>query len=177
VASVPLGSVRAVLGLALLPACGATRAGAPDAGLARAPEPATAGATAFAGACARCHGDRGEGRADAPALSGSAALPEFPRADSVATGFAFQDAQDLEIQQQTHRIGPPIRRPFRTAQDLYDYVGAHARDERVRAWSPDDSWAVVTLLVAARGCDVPPEGVRAESAASLPIQRCRPQNR
>jgi hypothetical protein len=174
---VPIGRVLAVLGLAFLSACGATRAGAADADPPPAREPATAGASAFAGACARCHGARGEGRVDAPALTGPTALPEFPRADSVATGFAFQDAQDLEIRQQTHRIGPPIRRPFRTAQDLYDYVGAHVRDERIRSWSPEDSWAVVTLLVAAHGCDVPPEGLRVESAASRPIQRCRPQNR
>jgi hypothetical protein len=177
---VPIGCCRpltrrevAVVALASLSACRATRVGATDADLARGHERAAKGATSYSTECAGCHGRRGEGRAGAPAILGLAALPEFPHNDSVASGFSFQDPQELQIQQQTRSIRPPMRGPFRTAHDLYDYMTVHVADERIHTWRPDDSWAVVTFMMAAHGCRVPQEGIHADNAPSVPMQGCQ----
>ena len=160
------------LALACLSACRATQVGATDAELVRAHDQSARGAALFSGQCARCHGRRGEGRAEVPAILGAGALPELPHDDSVATGFSFQDEQDLQIRQQTHPIVPPVRGRFRAAQDVYDFLNAHIPEERVGPWRSDDSWAVVTFLMAARGCRLPKEGIDTVNAASIPVQRC-----
>jgi hypothetical protein len=161
----------AALALAWVAGCRVTQTGATDAELARARERTARGATLFSDQCAHCHGRRGEGRAGAPSILGALALPEFPHGDSVATGFSFQDPQDLQIQQQTRPPGPPVRGPFRSARDLYDFLGGHVPEERVRSWRPDDSWAVVTFLMAAKGCELPKEGIGPGNAGALSV-RC-----
>jgi len=162
---------------ASLAACHATRTGATDPDLARAHDHTARGAALYSDACARCHGRRGEGRTDAPPILGAAALPEFSHADSVASGFSFQDPQDLEIRQQTHPRGPPVRGPFRQAQDLFDFLGGHLPEERVASWRPEDSWAIVTFLLAAHGCSLPKGGIDADNAAGVSVQRCGAETR
>lgn len=162
---------------ACLAACHVTRTGASEQDLARAHDQTARGAALYSDACARCHGRRGEGRAGAPAILGASALPEFSHADSVGSGFSVQDPQDLEIRQQTHPRGPAVRGPFRRAQDLFDFLGGHYPEERVRSWGPEDSWAVVTFLLAAHGCSMPQGGIDAGNAAAVSVQGCGAETR
>ena len=153
-------------------ACGPSVAvGAAASDFTTAVDRAPLGARLFADQCAHCHGRRGEGLVGAPEVLGPTALPEYPRAPTTATGFAFEDPQELEIRQQTHPTGLAVRRPFRTAQDLSDYLVSHAPEMRVKTLKTGDRWALVSFLVAAQGIDIPGEGVDGENAASLPVRR------
>ena len=159
----------------LLLACGpSVTTGAATADLASAADRAPIGARLFAHECADCHGKRGEGLVGAPDILGPTALPEYSRAPTVATGFAFEDPQDLEIRQRTHPTGFAVRRPFRSAQDLGEFLVAHAPEERVRRLKDEDRWAIVSFVVAAQGIEIPNEGVNAENAATVPVRRLSP---
>jgi hypothetical protein len=158
----------------LLLACGPTMVtGAAASDLVTAGDRAPRGARLFADGCSHCHGQRGEGLVGVPEILGPSALPEYPRAPTVATGFAFEDPQELEIRQRTHPSGQAVRSPFRTAQDLNVYLESHAPEMRVRTLKDEDRWALVSFIVAAQGVDIPSQGVDAENAASLPVRRAR----
>jgi mono/diheme cytochrome c family protein len=153
-------------------ACASTATGASDASLARARSLASTGADVYARECAECHGQRGEGLGNAPAIMGSGALPEFPR-DQTATGSpSTTDPQELQIRQLSRPAGAPTRDPFRTAQDVYGYISVHMPMGRSRAGQlkPDQYWAVLTYILMAHGAKVPDSGINERNASSIPVQ-------
>ncbi len=160
-----------VLGGIAAGACGATATGASDASLATARSRASVGAGIYGQQCAECHGQRGEGLGNAPAIMGPGALPEFPR-DQTATGNpSTTDPQELQIRQLTRPAGAPTRDPFRTAQDVFNFVSVYMPFGRSRAGQlkPDEYWAVVTYLLTANGAKVPDGGINAGNASSIPV--------
>jgi cytochrome c553 len=151
--------------------CAATQLGATPAEIAQASGQAEKGASVFAGECAKCHGQRGEGIGNAPAILGNGALPEYPR-DVVATSDpAMTDPQLLQIQAQSRPAGAAWRDPFRNAQDLYGFVSTHMPKGQVGAVKQADCWAVVTFMLATQGSRVPADGVGPASATSIQIPR------
>jgi mono/diheme cytochrome c family protein len=148
-------------------ACSAARPGASDTALVQARDRAAQGSSVFAARCASCHGDRGEGKAYAPSTMGPGAIPLYPRDNSMAP--TTTDPQQLQLQAQTRPPGAPSRPPFKTAQDLYDYLSRHTPEEGLRSLTPADLWAVVTFMLIAHGSQVPPAGVTAENASGISI--------
>jgi mono/diheme cytochrome c family protein len=159
----------ALLG-AIATACAATQFGAPPAKVAEARTVTPRGADLFAKECAECHGDRGEGLAQAPAVLGPGALPVYPRDSAAAGSLAINDPEQLRIRQQTRPAGAPWRDPFRTAQDLVGFLNTHPAKKRAEWVAPDDYWAVVTFMLAAHGSAVPAAGINADNASSVTIQ-------
>ncbi|HMI84088.1 MAG TPA: c-type cytochrome [Polyangiaceae bacterium] len=159
----------ALLG-AIVTACGATQFGATPANLAQARTVTARGADLFAKECAECHGDRGEGLAQAPAVLGPGALPIYPRDSAGAGSLAINDSEQLRIRQQTRPAGAPWRDPFRTAQDLFEFLKTHPAKKRAEWVAPDDYWAVATFMLAAHGSAVPAAGINADNASSVAIQ-------
>jgi hypothetical protein len=135
-----------------------------------AQEQVARGGTLFSGRCTKCHGRNGEGSSDVPAVLGPLALPEFVRDDSVASSFAIHDLEQLQIQQQTRSVGASPRGPFRTAQDLYDYLTVH-RVEGRPALKSDDYWALVAFMLLAHGNELPAEGIGPANAGLTSIRR------
>jgi len=169
VASV-VGGAFMLGGLVLL-GCAVTKMGATPEDLARAQDQAAAGATTYANECAKCHGQRGEGRAGAPALLGRGTLPEYPR-DVGSTGSeAFLDAQQLQIEMQARPAGAAWRDPFKNAQDLYAFISMHMPKTDAGALKPGEYWAVVNFLLAAQGASLPAGGIGPANASSIPIPR------
>jgi mono/diheme cytochrome c family protein len=163
-------SQTAALLVALVSSCGATQFGATDVNLARARTVTTRGADLFAKECADCHGDRGEGLAQAPAVLGPGGLPVYPRDSAGAGSLAINDPEQLRIRQQTRPAGAPWRDPFRTAQDLFGFLKTHPAKKRAEGVAPDDYWALVTFMLAAHGSAVPAGGINADNASSVTIQ-------
>jgi cytochrome c len=141
-----------------------------DVGAAEPEAQSARGMSLFSRECADCHGARGGGSGQVPAVLGPSALPEFPRDHSAAGSFALLDPQELQIRQQTRPLGAAMRLPFRTAQDLYDYLASHIPEQGVDSLKPEDTWALVALMMQAHGGDAPREGIDASNAASLPIK-------
>lgn len=162
----PLMFGAATLALAAA-ACNVTPAGASDASLAKAKSQAANGANVFAGRCATCHGERGEGKAYAPTTMGGGALPVYPRDNSSAP--TTTDPVQLQMQAQSRPPGAPSRSPFRTAQDLYDYLSTHKPDASQGQLNPPDLWALVTFVLIAHGSQVPAGGVTPENASHIAI--------
>jgi cytochrome c len=156
----------ALLG-ALASACNSTPAGASDAALAKAKDQASTGASLFAGRCASCHGERGEGKAYAPAIIGGGALPVYPRDNSSSP--TTTDPVQLQMQAQSRPPGAPSRGPFHTAQDLFDYLSKHKPDQSLQTLTPPDVWALVTFVLIAHGREVPAGGVTPENAAHISL--------
>lgn len=152
---------------AFLAACAASQAGASDASLIQARSRAATGSSTFTARCASCHGDRGEGKAYAPAIIGIGALPIYPR--DASSGPSTTDPQQLQLQSQTRPPGAPSRAPLRNAKDLYDYLGQHHPDEGTRSLTPADLWGVVSFVLIAHGSQVPEAGVTPENAATVAI--------
>jgi cytochrome c len=144
--------------------------GATQADLARAQEQAAPGANAFASACAKCHGPRGEGLAGAPPLLGRRALPEFPR-NSGSGDSAFIDQQQLQIEMQARPAGAAWRDPFRNAQDVFNFTSTHMPREHAGTLKTEEYWAVVNFLFAAQGASLPAGGIGPANASSIPIPR------
>ena len=155
---------------ALGAACAATQFGATEANLTRARTMTRRGADLFAKECAECHGDRGEGLAQAPAVLGPGALPVYPRDSAGAGSLAINDPEQLRIRQQTRPAGAPWRDPFRTAQDLFGFLKTHPAKKRAEWVAPDDYGALVTFMLAAHGSAVPADGINADNASSVTIQ-------
>lgn len=153
--------------LALAAACNATPAGASDASFAKARDQASSGASLFGGRCASCHGERGEGKAYAPATMGIGALPVYPRDNSSSP--TTTDPVQLQMQAQSRPPGAPSRSPFRTAQDLYDYLSKHKPDANSASLTPPDLWALVTFVLIAHGSQVPAGGITPENASHISI--------
>src|SRR5690349_15082844 len=107
------------------PGCATTQTGATAEDLPPARGQTAAGATVCANECAKCHGQRGEGLASAPAILGPGALPEFPRNNGGGGDPTLYDPQLIQIQAQTRPAGAPSRDPFRNGLDLYNYTSRH----------------------------------------------------
>jgi len=150
--------------------CATTPLGAPAEDLARARGQAGQGATVFANECASCHGQRGEGLANAGAILGSGALPEYPRSEGVGDP-TVTDPQLIQIQAQSRPAGAAWRDPFRNAQDLYAFTTTHLPKSHATALKDADYWAVVSFILAAQGASLPQGGIGPANAASIPIPK------
>src|SRR5689334_15892603 len=78
-------------------ACSTTPLGAADANYGKAAR--LPGADIYGRACASCHGQRGEGLAQAPAVMGAGALPLYERDPSTTSNPAFQDIAEQRRKQ------------------------------------------------------------------------------
>lgn len=168
--AVLLGS--SILGLAIsLAACSATPLGASEPNLANAQKKAGPGGDLFDKECAACHGKRGEGLTNAPAIIGASALPEYPRDKSLSTNPALSNNAQQQAQDNTRPPGAPSRDPFRTAQDLFNYTSTKMPLPKSRAGTlkPEEYWAIVNFMLLAHGSAVPDGGINASNAASVQI--------
>jgi hypothetical protein len=151
--------------------CAATQLGATPAEIAQASGQAEKGASVFAGECAKCHGQRGEGIGNAPDVLGPTALPEYPRNTVNTSDPALSDPQMLQLEAQARPSGAAWRDPFRTAQDLFNFISTHMPKGHVGDLKPADQWAVVTFMLGVQGATLPPGGVGPANASSLRIPR------
>ena len=158
-----------VYGLASL-SCATLPTGATAEDLSRANGQAGPGATVFANECAKCHGQRGEGLGAASPVLGPGALPEYPRAGGAGDPMLI-DPQQIQIQAQTRPAGAAWRDPFRNAQDLYGFTVKHMPKNRADDIKDGDYWALVSFILAVQGATVPPGGINAGNAASIPIPK------
>ena len=165
-----VGGVFMVCGLVWL-GCAVTQMGATAADLARAQGQAAPGATTYAAACAKCHGQRGEGLASAPALMGPGALPEYPRNSGSSGDPGFIDAQQLQIEMQARPAGAAWRDPFRNAQDLYNFTSTHMPKSHAGELKQGDYWALINFLLAAQGATLPAGGIGPANASATPIPK------
>ena len=165
-----VGRVLVLCGLVGL-GCAATQLGATPAELVQARGQAGQGADIFASACAKCHGQRGEGIAGAPDILGRDALPEYPRASAGSAGSALYDPQLLQIEAQARPAGAAWRDPFQNAQDIFDFTSTHMPKGHVGELKPAETWAVVSFLLAAQGAKLPAGGITPANARSIQIPR------
>lgn len=165
-----LGCSVAALGLTA-GACSTTPLGASEPNLANAQQKAGPGGELFQKECASCHGKRGEGLANAPAIIGSGALPVYPRDQSLSTNPALSNAAAQQQQDASRPPGAPSRDPFRTAQDLFTYTSTKMPLPKSRAGSlkPEEYWAITSYMLIAHGSAVPDGGLTADNAASVQI--------
>ncbi len=165
-----IGGALSVCGLVVL-GCAATQLGATPADLAQARGQSAKGANVFASECAKCHGQRGEGIGNTPAVLGPGALPEYPRSTVSSGDPGLNDPQLLQIEAQARPAGAAWRDPFRNAQDLFDFTNTHMPKGRAGAVSPDDNWALVSFMLAVQGASVPAGGIGPANASSIQIPR------
>jgi mono/diheme cytochrome c family protein len=166
-----LAGVVGAFAVSAFAACSVTPLGATDTGIAQARAKAPPGADAFDRECASCHGKRGEGLTTAPAIIGAGALPTYPRDDNSSSNPAFQ--ANAPTPQDAARVpGMATRGPFRTAQDLYDYVSVRMPQPKNSAGTlkPEEYWAIINFMLIAHGVAVPADGVNATNAKTINIQ-------
>jgi mono/diheme cytochrome c family protein len=161
-------SALAVAAAAVM-ACSTTPRGAQDANLARAREQASQGAELFKAECASCHGRRGEGLT-APAIMGVDALAEYPRDPTLSSDLRSTDPAEQQLRQQLYPGGAPTREPFRTAQDLHNYLAGEMPQKHPGSLHAGQYWSIVTFMLVAHGCKTPPRGVTQANAATVPIR-------
>lgn len=168
------GTACALLGLALaLGACTVTPLGATEEGIARARTAQPGGAEEYEHECSSCHGKRGEGLTTAPAVMGIGALATYPRDDTSSSSTTYTYATQGQVQGDATRVpGQSKRKPFRTAQDVYDYTSTRMPLPKSRAGTlkPEEYWAIVNYLLVANGITVPEGGVTAANAASVTLR-------
>jgi mono/diheme cytochrome c family protein len=156
----------------VLAACAVTPLGATESGIAQARAKTPPGADLFNRQCASCHGKRGEGLTNAPAIIGPGALPKYPRDDTSSSNPTF--STNAQVQQDTTRVpGQSKRGAFVTAQDLYDYVSTRMPLPKSAAGTlrPEEYWAIVNYMLIAHGVPVPTEGITDANAKTINIQR------
>lgn len=151
-------------------ACAVTPRGALDPNLAKAKDATALGAQVFAAKCATCHGQRGEG-VTAPAIMGSDGLPLYPRDPSQSTLASNNDPNEQQLRQQLNPGGIPSRQPFKTAQDLYEFVRLKMPAKQAGSLSTEEYWAVVNFMLVAQGLKVPEKGVDSDNARQVVINR------
>lgn len=147
--------------LSLLSACGGSPGGARAKSVADAKKRTPEGARVFERQCSGCHGRNGEGDGSSPPLMGPTALPIYAPGDPAVSGGQEED---------TDSAAP--RPPLRTAEDLHGYVKAWMPlpKDRIGSLSDGDYWAVVNFILIANDSPVPPNGVNAGNASSVPIR-------
>lgn len=159
-----------ILGV-LLASCSVTPFGATDAAIAKARTQSPPGAEAYERECTSCHGGHGEGLTLAPAILGVGGLPTYPRDDTSSSSQTF--ATSAQIQGDATRVpGQSKRQPFRSAQDVYDYVSSRMPLPKSRAGTltPEEYWAIVNYLLIANGGPVPAGGVTEANAKSVALR-------
>lgn len=159
-----------MIATALAAACATTQYGATEANMAVARDAAPQGAALFAERCASCHGERGEG-ASAPRVMGVGALPEYPRMPNPNTDPALSDPTAVQLHSKSRPEGAPRRDPFRTAQDLYNFISTKMPQptEAAGSLTAEEYWAILNFLLLAHGASVPPEGVTPANASSISL--------
>lgn len=165
-----VGGVFSLLGLIGI-GCAAIQTGASVDELSKARGQSSQGANVYASECAKCHGDRGQGMGDVPDVMGPGALPENPRNSASASSSAMGDPQLLQLQAQARPAGAAWRDPFRTAQDLFNFLSTHMPKGRVGEVKPADLWAVTSYMLAVQGAQMPPSGAGPANANSIQIPR------
>jgi mono/diheme cytochrome c family protein len=157
--------------VALGVACASTPRGATEANFASARSSAPEGWAAYKQRCAGCHGERGESVTSAPRVMGAGALPEYPRERKHNADPAAGDPELLRLQAQSRPAGAPWRDPFRTAQDVYNYVSEKMPlpADRAGSLSEEEYWSIINFMLLAHGVAVPPEGVTAANASSVKL--------
>lgn len=91
-----LAAVLTVAGIGVFLGCQNTPKSEPQAAPAHSAEQQISrGAAVFAGNCASCHGNSGQGTDKAPALVGAGALPLYPRPDAMYRTTDFHTAMDI----------------------------------------------------------------------------------
>jgi hypothetical protein len=160
-----------LLSVALLD-CTVTPLGATDDGIAKARAATPPGADEYDQECASCHGKRGEGLTLAPAVMGSGALPTFPRDDSSSSSSTFATSGQVQGGDVTRVPGQSKRDPFRTAQDVYDYVSSRMPMPKSKSGTlkPEEYWAIVNYIIVANGITVPAGGVTEANAKSVALR-------
>jgi mono/diheme cytochrome c family protein len=150
-------------------ACASTPLGSTDVNHGKAAR--LPGADVYGRACASCHGQRGEGLAQSPAVMGSGALPLYERDPSTTSNPAFQDIAEQQ-RKQALPPGADTRGAFRTAADLYKYVSREMPLPKTKAGSltPEEYWAVVNFLLVGHGSAVPAGGVNEANAGSVEVK-------
>lgn len=169
------GSIGLVLalamGCAMVSGCATTPPGASDASLAQAESRAGAGSALYQGACASCHGPRGEGLAGAPPIIGANALPRYPRSDSGIQ--LYQDPELIQRQAQQRVPGAASRQELVSARDLHEYLKLHISELDKPATSSlkdADLWAIIEFVLIGHGSNVPERGIAPDNAASVLIR-------
>lgn len=161
----------AALGLVVGSACASTPRGATEAQMALARQKAADGAALFEKECAGCHGQRGQGLSNGPAILGPRALPEYPDEAGSAGNPQLANPGQVRTQRLTQVPGAPSRAPFRTAADLHQYVSTRMPYPQRRSGSlkAEEYWAIVDFMLRAHGSDVPEGGVTPGNAQSVPL--------
>ena len=164
------------IAIACFVACASAPRGATEANFGRARNQAPEGATLFSEQCASCHGERGESVSAAPNVLGPDALPEYPRERNITTDPAAGDPAALRLEARSRPLGAPWRDPFRTAQDLFNYVSKHMPlpEKRAGSLSPEAYWSIVNFMLLAHGVAVPAEGVSPANAATVKLEGSTP---
>ncbi len=135
--------------LALFPillACGGSGSPANDAAVAKAKKQSPTGAKVYKSECAGCHGSQGQGLGGTPEVMGPTALP-------------------------LKGVGGDIG-PFKTAQDVFDYVKKEMPlpKSKVGSLSDEEYWAVVEYMLVGSKRKVSP-GLSAENAADVVVNQ------
>jgi hypothetical protein len=151
--------------------CAATQLGATPSEIAQARSQTAQGADVYANACARCHGERGEGVGSGPTVLGQGALPEYPRNSVSMSDPGLSDPQLLQIEAQSRPAGAGWRDPFRNAHDLFTFTSAHTAKLHLGALPPSDQWALVSFMLAAQGAKLPAGGANPSNASTIQIPR------
>ena len=158
-----------MLALGVGSACASSPRGATEANFAKAKSGSANGWELFRQNCAGCHGERGESVSGAPRIMGEGALPELPPERNYAMDTTGGDPASIRLRAQTRPAGAPWRDPFRSAQDVYNYVSKNMPlpEKSAGSLSPDQYWAIVNFMLLAHGVAVPPEGITQANAASV----------
>jgi mono/diheme cytochrome c family protein len=162
---------RFIAAVALGVACASTPRGATEANFASAQNSSPDGWSQFKQRCAGCHGERGESVTSAPRIMGAGALPEYPRERKHNADPAAGDPELLKLQAQSRPAGAPWRDPFRTAQDVYNYVSKKMPlpADQAGSLSEAEYWSIINFMLRAHGVALPPEGVSAQNASSVKL--------
>jgi S-disulfanyl-L-cysteine oxidoreductase SoxD len=105
------------------------------------------GAKLFTTYCSGCHGDKGEGSANAPAVIGKAALPLDPPAG-----------------------GKGRKTQLKTAGDVFAYVKATMPPAKPGSLTDDQYYAAVAFMLKEGGIAVGDKRLDSGSAASVPLR-------
>jgi hypothetical protein len=164
--------ICAALASGMIAACASTaaeRGDVSDADVWRGRVATARGAREFSVECSRCHGPRGEGVANMPAVLGAGALPVYPADLGLGGAPGLHDLQQMEIDTQTHHAGLERRGPFRTGGDLFAYLKVHLRKPDERDFRDEDYAAVVGFMLAVQGSEIPAGGPTPANVQSILI--------
>ena len=139
-----------LVSLALATGCGSDddEKAAEDPAPANFTEQVALGTEVFGAHCAKCHGDAGEGTADAPPLVGAEALPLDP-----PSGAKVRKSQ------------------FVTVADVAEFAVEYMPGDAPGTLSEEEYFAVLAFDLMANGIDLGEQKLDADLAASLTIPR------